>query len=468
MLRTSFLISFAEKYTLLLLGMAGAMLLARLLTPAEIGLYSVGAVLLGLAQAVRDFGVGPYLIQEKELTMEKMRAALAASIFVAWLLAILVLLGSGPMARFYHEPRLQAVLRWLSLNFVLIPFSSMTLPYLRRQMRFSAVYLINAAHSVVNLVMSVTLAWLGFGYMSLVWAALAASAAALLASLAFRPAELPWMPSLKGIRQILSFGALSTGGGLVDEAGVAAPDLIIGKVIGIEGVGIFGKAMGVLNIFNQAIASAISPVIFPLFSAQARAGHDMRQAYLTTVSYMTALAWPFFIFLGLMAAPLLRLLYGPQWDGAAPLIRIMCLSSALYSMFSMARYLFVATGHVKAQAQLDALAVPPRIAAIVLAAPFGLQWVAWAVLLGALLRCWLTYRYLAALAGMRLVPLLLAVRKSLVLGCLTALAPAAVLLLMPPQAGHGLLPLALAGLGALLGWMAGIVLLKHEMLAEFE
>ncbi|CDG83287.1 lipopolysaccharide biosynthesis protein [Janthinobacterium agaricidamnosum] len=464
----SLLFSFGEKYTALLLGMAGTMVLARLLTPAEIGVYSVGAVLVGLAQVVRDFGVGQYLIQEKELTTAKIRAALATSMIVAWLLAALVLLASGLVARFYGEPRLQGVLQCLSVNFILIPFSATTLPYLRRQMRFSAMYAINTSNSAVSLLVALLLALLGFGYLSLVWAAVAGTGAALLVSLWLRPPELPWLPHHRGIGKIMSFGALSTGGGLIDEAGVAAPELVIGKMIDIASVGIFGKAQGMLNVFNQAITSAISPVIFPLFAARARDGGDVRLAYLHTISYLTALAWPFFIFLGLMALPLVNLLYGPQWNAAVPLIRIMCASSALYSMFSMARYLFVAIGHVKAQAQLDAQAVPPRIAGIVIAAPFGLEAVAWAVLLGTLLRSWLTYRCLARLSGMTLQPMLLAVRKSLALCCLTALAPLLVLLLMRPHAGDWLWPLAVAALGALLCWVAGVLLLKHEIALEFD
>jgi O-antigen/teichoic acid export membrane protein len=465
--RASFLFSFAEKYTLLLLGMGGAMVIARLLTPAEIGLYSVGAVLLGLAQAVRDFGVGPYLTQEKELTTEKMRAALTVSLAVAWCLALLVFFLSGSVARFYHEPRLQAVMQLLSLNFVLIPFNAITLPCLRRQLRFSALYLINTAHGVTHLLVSVGLALLGFSYMSLVWAALLATVAAFLTSLLVRPTGLPWLPGMAGVRPIFFFGAMSTGGGLIDEAGVAAPELIVGKMIGLDAVGLFGKATGLLNIFNQAIASAISPVVFALFSAQARAGHDTRAAYLTTVSYMTVVAWPFFIVLGLMALPLLRLLYGDQWDGAVPLVRLMCFSSALYSMFSMARYLFVATGHVKAQARLDAIAVPVRIAAIVLAAPFGLAWVAAAVVLGAVFRSWLTCRCLDRLTGLALPAMLAAVRKSLLVAVATAPAPLAVLWLMPPQAEHWLSPLLAAVGGAALCWLAGVMLFKHEIAAEF-
>lgn len=466
--RTSLLFSFGERYTVLLLGVAGGMILSRLLTPAEIGVYSIGAVLVGLAQAVRDFGVGQYLVQEQALSAAKFRAALATSVAVAWLLAALVLLGAAPLARFYREARLEAVLQLLSINFLLIPFSSLTLPLLRRQMRFAALYAINAANSLANLLVAVTLAVLGWSYLSLAWGAVAGSVAALLVSLLVRPPGLPWLPGLKGMRGVLAFGALSTGGGLVDEAGVAAPELIVGKMLGVESVALFSKAQGLLNVFHQAITSAISPVVFPLFAARARDGGDPRPAYLATVGYLTALAWPFCLFVGLMALPMVNLLYGPQWDAAVPLIRVMSFSSALYSMYSMARYLFVATGHVKAQAQIDAVAVPLRVAAIAAAAPFGLAWVAGAVVLGTLARCWLTWRYLRALAGVDLGATLRAVRKSLALCACSGVAPALVLLALPPRPGQLWLPLALAAAGALLGWSAAVLLFKHDIATEFE
>lgn len=230
-----------------------------------------------------------------------MRAAFGTSLMVAWLLAALVLLLSAPVAQFYHEPRLRLVLRLLSLNFLLIPFNSITLPYLRRQMRFAAIYKINAVDSLAYLLCSVTLALRGYGCYSLVWAALAGTVAALLMSMRYRPPALPWLPSWRGMRQVIAFGAYSTGGDMIDEVGVAAPDLIVGKLIGVAGVGVFSKAVGALSVFNQLITNAVSPVIFPLYAGCARDGGDLRQAYLTTVSYMTALAWPFFGFLGWMA-----------------------------------------------------------------------------------------------------------------------------------------------------------------------
>jgi len=470
--RHSFFFSFAEKYTVLLLGIVATMVLSRLLTPAEVGVYSLGAVLVALAQVVRDFGVGQYLIQEKQLDTVKLRAALATSLLVAWLLAGLVLLASAPLAHFYGEPRLTLVLRLLAINFLLIPFSALTLPMLRRQLRFRAIYAINAANSVVNLLVAVLLALQGYSYMSMVWAALAGSCASLLVSLLVRPRELPWLPGRRGMGDIARFGAYATGGGLVDEAGVAAPDLIIGKLIGIESLALFGKAQSVLNIFNQAITSAISPVVFPLFAARARESGEQggqggaELVYLRTISYMTALAWPFFLFLSCMALPLVKVLYGTQWLGCVPLIRIMCLSSAVYSMFSMARYLFVATGQLHAQVRLDACAGVIKVALLLAAAPFGLVAVAWAVVFSNVLRSWLNYNCLRRLSALDWRILARALRKSLLLCGVSAVAPVASLLWLPTDT-PALLALLGTALATLLCWLAGLFLLKHELAGEF-
>lgn len=460
--RLSFLASFSEKYTLLLLNTAGAMILARLLTPADVGLYALGAVLAGLAQVVRDFGVGAWLVQQHQLDRDKLRAALGMSMLVGWLLAALVC-AAGPLAaRFYDEPRLQIVVQLLAVNFLLLPFSALALPCLRRQLRFGAIFAINLSQTVAQLVCGVWLAWCDFGYLSLVWAAVAGAAAGLLASLCCRPAELPWLPGWHGIGAIWRFGSAATGGTVIDEAGVAAPDLVIGKLIGVAEVGIFGKAMGVINVFNQLVTAAVSPVIFPLYAARVRQGADLRAAYLTTASYVTALAWPFFGFVALLAPAIVRALYGDQWHAAVPLVRVLCIGAALYSVFGMARYLLVAMGEVGAQARLDATAVPLRIAALLLAAPFGLLWVAWAVVAGALFRGWLTYRALHRLAGVHWRGLLAAVRKSAVIALVCLVGP--VLAQMCIAAPWLQLPVAAASCAVL--WLLAVVLVRHPLADE--
>jgi O-antigen/teichoic acid export membrane protein len=447
-----------ERYGLLVLAIASGMVLARLLTPAETGVYSVAAVLLGMAQVLRDFGVGQYVVQAPKLNAATLRAVIAASFLFAWPLAALIALASSLAARFYDEPRLGLLLQLLAINFVLLPLSSTTLPMLRRQLRFASICTINLGSGIVGAACAISLAWLGMGYMSLAYASLAATASSVVLCMLLRPKELPWLPHWRGLSDIVRFGAYATGGTLVDEAGVAAPDLIIGKLVGMEGVGLFGKAMGVLAVFNQAITSVVSPVIFPLFAAKEREQQDLAAAYLLTVSFLTAFALPFFAFLAWQALPIVRLLYGSQWDSSVLLIQIMCCSSGIYSMFSMARYLFVAKGKVKEQARLDLLVVPAKILALLLAAPFGLTGMAWAVVAGSLFRSWITLRYLRQIAGIRLADLLLASRKSAVLAVVSVGLPA--LLGFQPDGRAAVLLLA-ALAGSL--WVGAILVIRHPL-----
>ena len=68
-IRSSIVFSFAEKYLSLVLSLVGTMVLSRLLTPSDTGVYSLAAVWAGIAQVFRDLGVSQYIIQEKDLTM---------------------------------------------------------------------------------------------------------------------------------------------------------------------------------------------------------------------------------------------------------------------------------------------------------------------------------------------------------------------------------------------------------------
>jgi O-antigen/teichoic acid export membrane protein len=165
-----------------------------------------------------------------------------------------------------------------------------------------------------------------------------------------------------------------------------------------------------------------------------------------------------------MAPALVRALYGDQWDAAVPLIRIICIGSALYSMFSMARYLFVAMGEVRAQARLDAVAAPVRVLLVLLAAPCGLYWVAWAVVAGAVFRSGLTYFYLRRLVSLHWRALLASTQRSAAVALL-CIASVATARLWQPEA-HVAAQLATAALACLLTWLAAIHGVRHPLAEE--
>jgi O-antigen/teichoic acid export membrane protein len=173
--RKSLFFSFLDRYASLVISVASSMVIARLLTPAEIGIFSVTMVLLMLVSTVRDMGAGQYLVQEKELTTERIRAVWAVQLGLGLGLACLVLLASYPVSVFYKEPRMRDIMLVVALNYAVNPFGSLTYAWLMREMRFESVALMRFSGGLTGALVSIWLAWRDYGPISLAFGSLSVS-----------------------------------------------------------------------------------------------------------------------------------------------------------------------------------------------------------------------------------------------------------------------------------------------------
>lgn len=466
-IRSSIVFSFAEKYLSLVLSLIGTMVLSRLLTPADTGVYSVAAVWVGIAQVFRDLGVSQYIIQEKELTRDKIRAVYSVSFATSWSIALIILLTAPLAARFYAEPRLFDVLAVLAFNFAIIPFGSVTMAYMSRELKFRDISIINLFSSVVSLAVSVGLAFGGYGVMSLAWATPVATLTTVLALVFFRPRDLPWLPGVKELRRVLSFVGFAGGASIVDEIGVAAPDIIIGKQLGMFSVGIYSKALGTVKLFHRTVSSAINPIILPYFSDTLRKQQDLKPVLVKASLYTTVLAWPFFLSLAVMAYPVIVVLLGDQWLDAVPVARVLCIGYLFYfGGFFLTRHVLLANGMAKAVAGITTLSTLLLVSGILVASFFGLLYVAIVVAAVHLLNLWSSLRVMKSVLAYSPAELLLNNRKS----ALVALATAAGAAVAGLLAEAGLLApfwcLLLGGLLAGSAWLVSVFAVRHPVTAE--
>ena len=174
--RRALLLSVIERYALIALGLVSYVLVARLLTPYEIGIYSVTAALVGVVHVIRDFGVSSYLIQEQDLTAERRDTALGLSLLTGSVLFVAVFAVAPLVASLYGDLRMASILRVVSLNLLLLPFCGIALSLLRREMRFGQLLWVNILAAVVGFVATIGLAAYGFGPESLAWGIVACNA----------------------------------------------------------------------------------------------------------------------------------------------------------------------------------------------------------------------------------------------------------------------------------------------------
>jgi O-antigen/teichoic acid export membrane protein len=185
-------LSITERYLNIALTLVSFVVIARLLTPTDFGLFSIASAIVGLAQVIRDFGVGSYLVQETDLTSQRLHTAYTLTLGLGVFFLAASLMGAPWIASFYGDARLIEVFWVLSINFLLIPIGSTSLAMLRREMRFGAIFIASMVATVGSFVVAMTMAWMGFAYMSLAWSSVAGTALTAGTAWALRPNRAPW------------------------------------------------------------------------------------------------------------------------------------------------------------------------------------------------------------------------------------------------------------------------------------
>ncbi len=464
--RKSLAISFAERYSALVLQFVSTVIIARLLTPAEIGVFSVAAVLTTLAHTLRDFGVGQYVIQEKALTTERLRAAYGVAIASAWVVAAALAALSAPAAWFYHAPGVGRVMRVFALNFVLLPFGSVSLALWRREMNFAAAYYIKISGGLVQAATSIALAFAGFSYMSLAWGAAAGIAVTVVAAHILRPPNMPWLPAASGLRGVLSFGGMTSSAVLVKDLGAGAPDLILGRVLGMGPVGIYARAVGLVQLFERYVSSAVLGVMLPHLAAKQRGGEALKEPYLRALTMVTGIAWPFLGVLALQGVAAVRLLYGPQWGASVPVVKVLCAGAAVNVLSYFAGQALLAAGAPRTNMALQFVVQPATVAFELVAARFGLVPLALAASLGALTGFFVSTRFLHRHIGLTFGDVGRATGRSAALALFAMAGPAALSLVQEGSGTNVAGPFALAILGAAMGWGIGLFALSHPLKSE--
>jgi O-antigen/teichoic acid export membrane protein len=374
--------SFAERYAGLFISLSSSMILARLLTPKDIGIYSLCAVVTTLATIVRDFGTSEYLMQEKDLTPEKLRSAFTVTITMAWGIAALVFLSKSLLAKYYKEPALEQVLEILSINFLILPLASPAFALLNREMAFKKIFSIGVTASTAGALTSIVLAIMGFGYFSLAWGSVASTVTQVVLVCHLRPKDSWILPSTKSIGTVVKFGGAFTIARLVEAASRNGHELVIAKQFGFSALGIFNRGNGMIDLLSTAVSSAILRVATPALAANFRSGKSSILPFSNGVAIITGISWPFVIFVAIMAEDIITIMFGSQWASSASIASLLAWISIPFFITSLVPNALAATGQIRKRLSVALWCSPLHLASVIIASFYNLHLVALAFGIG--------------------------------------------------------------------------------------
>ena len=464
--RRALTFAFLDRYASLIIGIGSSMILARLLTPAEVAVFSIATVLLGFLATVRDLGASQYLVRERGLDNERIRAVWAVQLGLGMLLAAAVAAGGAPVAAIYGEPRMHDIMLVLAIGYLINPFGSLTHAWLTRELRYEAIALTRFVSTLAGALLSIALALRNHGPMALALGNLASTAVNAALLLPLRPRWFPWLPGLRDVRRVISFGGALTSANLLWSFAKGAPELLLGKLQSLTAAGLYSRASGLVAMFQRFVTDVVHGVALSWFAREARRGGDYSQAFVRATGYVTAIGWTFCLLIVCLAHPIIWVLFGPQWVGAVDLARLLAVALAFGVPVTLCFAALVAAGAVTSVLKATVASTFVMIVLAVPAAWFGLLSMGWANIVAAAfdaaLFMWLTQTKI----GFQWAALRASLLKSGSVALCAALAPAAALLGFGARPDEIVAPIAVGTLGGAVGFLAGVVAFGHPIREE--
>lgn len=352
--------SFLDSYLSIALTLVSFTLLARLLTPQQLGLYSVALAIISLTQVIRDFGLVSFIIQKKDLTEDYVSSAWGMSLILGLSLFVVLQATAPLIGRFYDNDDITTIVQVVTLNLLLLPFNSMCAAMLRRDLQFPLLMRINLSASLASTMTTLLLAWLGFGALSLaigsVFNNIVIACGVWLSGIGRRLRR----PTLLHWREILHFGGPITFSSVITSIAMDINELAVGKILDFRSVALISRAQGLMNLFHRDFMNAVRSVAYPAFARVNRDNGALEEKYRFSVTAITAVAWPFYGFAGIFALEVLRLMFGTQWDDSAPLVPLFCAAGAFSAMSNLIQPLMLAAGHARLVATADLIYQPVK------------------------------------------------------------------------------------------------------------
>jgi PST family polysaccharide transporter len=359
-----------------LVRLGSLMMLARLLDPRDFGLVGMVTAVTGVLNLFKDFGLSTATVQRTTITEEQISTLFWINLSVGAMLGLLTVAIAPALAAFYREPRLVWVTIVLALGFV---FNSVTVQHsalLQRQMRFTALSVIEIISLLVSTAVGISMAIRGYRYWSLV-------AVTVVSPLVYAICvwlTTMWIPGLPrkhvGLRSMMRFGGTLTLNGLVAYVAYNFEKILLGRFWGATAIGFYGRAYQLVNIPTDNLNTAVGGVAFAALSRLKDDPSRFKSYFLKGYSLVLALTVPITIVCTLFADDIIMVLLGPKWKDATSIFRLLAPTILIFALINPLGWLLYSLGLVERGLKIALVFSPLIIGGYVIGLPYGPKGVA--------------------------------------------------------------------------------------------
>ncbi len=359
------------RWVMRFIGLFSMIIVARLLTPDDFGLYAVASSMIGLMDAISDIGPDIAIIRHPNPQRQHYDTAWTLKIIMSAFAALLVVVFAYFSGYIYTDARYEAVLYVMALSLFLSGFGNIGIADFRRNLQFNKDFQFTVFVQVIGVATTIGAAYLLRSYWALVLGGLARSIIGVLLSFimhSYRPRF-----SLAARQEMFGFSFWLMVRSLAMFLSGRGDRLVVGGFYSPTSIGWFAVAGDLAQMAVFELLHPIGRALLPGLAAKQEdkewEKRNLKKIFNGTATIATAAG----LGLAALAEPAITLVYGANFTAAASLLCILGFASAIDGFSQPVGQYLVVHGRTKELALLFALGGTVSVILVYVLASRGLD-----------------------------------------------------------------------------------------------
>lgn len=357
--------------------------LARLLTPEDFGLFGIAMLALALMETFSSTVFEKALIQRQDNVSGFLNVAWTVQISRGVIFASVLFLSAPYIAGFFQESQAVPILRMLCLIEIAKGSKNIGIVYFQKNLEFRKQAIYEVFGHFIGLVTGVILALQTRSVWALVWASLAAEFSRTILSYFLHPYRPSLSMNWNQVSQLFQFGKWLLGGSIVGLLAQKADRFILGRLLGAAALGFYNMADQIGGMLPTEFTHMTNVVMMPAYAKVQNEKTRLGRGFLQFFEVTLIIVGPLCAFIFIAAPEIVLALLGDAWQEMIAPLKILVIGGYLRSVLGTSAPLFLGTGYPSLNFWKSLIRATVTLALLYpLTINFGISGTAWAAVLG--------------------------------------------------------------------------------------
>ncbi len=396
-----------------LLNLITKIILARLLFPADFGIFAMVFIFINFLGIFVGFGISSAIIYKKEEPQKTLNTAVVLTTIIGIVLFFISYFSSNVIAVFFNQELLEPMIKLVSVVFLFDSLSTLLYATFIKELEFKKKTIIDITSVFIYSILVLVLVYIGLGVWALVISYVLQHLFVVILLWIFSPRRPSWEYDKTIAKEMFHFGKYALATSIIAWAITSIDNLFVGKQLGDESLGYYSMSFTIAALPVVSFTHLITAVFHPVYAKIQDDQNRLKEAYLKPLEWSLTVILPVSVGLFILADILVLVLFGEKWLPIVPLLKIFAIYCILRTVCTIIAQLLEGIGKPKDAAKIVFIELIILCIGIITLISWGLYGVAIAVVFARFVSMILYIRKINAVLSVNIIDYILILWKKI-------------------------------------------------------